>query len=164
MIGVANDGRVAQLGEHLLCKQGVVGSSPITSTRNGVEVVAYRLCRLADPTGGITEKHGVRCCRNRCGASCFDRLFRGWFGDAVGEALGHVVSGACSFIIVNQVLVRLWARCGRKSDRMWFFSREGLSCGAESSRDRGNVFRGVCCVLSEMSCTDVSHQSAVVGQ
>ena len=26
------DGGVAQLGEHLLCKQGVVGSSPITST------------------------------------------------------------------------------------------------------------------------------------
>ena len=25
-------GRVAQLGEHLLCKQGVGGSSPLTST------------------------------------------------------------------------------------------------------------------------------------
>ena len=32
MIGVANDGRVAQLGEHLLCKQGVTGSIPVTST------------------------------------------------------------------------------------------------------------------------------------
>jgi hypothetical protein len=53
------------------------------------------------------------------------------------------------FITVNQVLVRLWARRGRMSDRMWFFSREGLSCGEESSRDRGNVFRGVCCVLSQ---------------
>jgi hypothetical protein len=28
-------GGVAQLGEHLLCKQGVVGSSPITSTSFG---------------------------------------------------------------------------------------------------------------------------------
>ena len=28
------NGGVAQLGEHLLCKQGVVGSSPITSTRH----------------------------------------------------------------------------------------------------------------------------------
>ena len=28
----AGFGGVAQLGEHLLCKQGVVGSSPITST------------------------------------------------------------------------------------------------------------------------------------
>ena len=35
-------GDVAQLGEHLLCKQGVVGSSPIVSTIlgiRGVEVV-----------------------------------------------------------------------------------------------------------------------------
>ena len=31
--GVLLIGGVAQLGEHLLCKQGVVGSSPITSTR-----------------------------------------------------------------------------------------------------------------------------------
>ncbi len=27
------DGAVAQLGEHLLCKQGVVGSIPISSTK-----------------------------------------------------------------------------------------------------------------------------------
>ena len=27
-------GAVAQLGEHLLCKQGVVGSIPISSTKN----------------------------------------------------------------------------------------------------------------------------------
>jgi hypothetical protein len=29
---VNHDGRVAQLGEHLLCKQGVAGSIPVTST------------------------------------------------------------------------------------------------------------------------------------
>jgi hypothetical protein len=29
---VALHGRVAQLGEHLLCKQGVTGSIPVTST------------------------------------------------------------------------------------------------------------------------------------
>ena len=28
-----DEGAVAQLGEHLLCKQGVVGSIPISSTR-----------------------------------------------------------------------------------------------------------------------------------
>ena len=28
----ADDGGIAQLGEHLLCKQGVIGSSPIIST------------------------------------------------------------------------------------------------------------------------------------
>jgi hypothetical protein len=32
MIEAANRGRVAQLGEHLLCKQGVTGSIPVTST------------------------------------------------------------------------------------------------------------------------------------
>jgi hypothetical protein len=33
-------GRVAQLGEHLLCKQGVTGSIPVTSTNlfNGLAV------------------------------------------------------------------------------------------------------------------------------
>src|SRR5579863_5895896 len=30
--GSSRCGRVAQLGEHLLCKQGVRGSSPLTST------------------------------------------------------------------------------------------------------------------------------------
>ena len=30
--GRKQDGAVAQLGEHLLCKQGVVGSIPISST------------------------------------------------------------------------------------------------------------------------------------
>ena len=32
------NGGVAQLGEHLLCKQGVIGSIPFTSTRLGGEV------------------------------------------------------------------------------------------------------------------------------
>jgi hypothetical protein len=29
-------GRVAQLGEHLLCKQGVTGSIPVTSTKTSL--------------------------------------------------------------------------------------------------------------------------------
>jgi hypothetical protein len=37
--------------------------------------------------------------------------------------------GAMFFITVNQVLVRLWARRGRTSDRMWSVSHEGFSCG-----------------------------------
>ena len=32
-------GGVAQLGEHLLCKEGVVGSSPITSTTSVLELM-----------------------------------------------------------------------------------------------------------------------------
>ena len=31
----AHLGGVAQLGEHLLCKQGVIGSNPIVSTKQG---------------------------------------------------------------------------------------------------------------------------------
>ena len=37
--GVAMVGAVAQLGEHLLCKQGVSGSIPLSSTNSlGVEL------------------------------------------------------------------------------------------------------------------------------
>ena len=32
-----DDGGIAQLEEHLLCKQGVIGSSPITSTNKRVD-------------------------------------------------------------------------------------------------------------------------------
>src|SRR5436309_7658162 len=39
-------GAVAQLGEHLLCKQGVVGSIPISSTRRDY---APRLSRMVEP-------------------------------------------------------------------------------------------------------------------
>jgi hypothetical protein len=53
------------------------------------------------------------------------------------------------FITVNQVLVRFWARRGRKSDRMWSVWREGFLVADGSSRARGNVFRDVCCVLSQ---------------
>jgi hypothetical protein len=74
----------------------------------------------------------VRCCR--------------W--SALEWAVPGVKPGGMFFINVNQVLVRLWARCGRKSDRMWSVPREFL-VGDGSSRDRGNVFRDVCCVLSQ---------------
>ena len=38
------DGAVAQLGEHLLCKQGVSGSIPLSSTNSlGVETERYPL-------------------------------------------------------------------------------------------------------------------------
>ena len=35
-------GGVAQLGEHLLCKQGVVGSNPIVSTIGHEGLAVYR--------------------------------------------------------------------------------------------------------------------------
>jgi hypothetical protein len=50
------------------------------------------------------------------------------------------------FINVNQVLVRLWARRGRKSDRMWSVSHEGFSWGTGPPAIVADVFRDVCCV------------------
>ena len=35
-MGPETNGGVAQLGEHLLCKQGVIGSIPFISTKNGL--------------------------------------------------------------------------------------------------------------------------------
>ena len=42
MIEAANRGRVAQLGEHLLCKQGVTGSIPVTSTKFPGYLLVFR--------------------------------------------------------------------------------------------------------------------------
>ena len=51
MFGDTNGG-VAQLGEHLLCKQGVVGSIPSASTKRPIESAAHRDvcsgCRVLD--------------------------------------------------------------------------------------------------------------------
>ena len=62
-------------------------------------------------------------------------------GVSPGTSPGGVV-----FITVNQVLVRLWARRGRKSDRMWSVSREGSSWGTGPPAIVADVFRDVCCV------------------
>ena len=45
-------GGVAQLGEHLLCKQGVVGSSPITSTTSVVWMIG-RVSRRSDKQSAL---------------------------------------------------------------------------------------------------------------
>ena len=43
-----DDGGIAQLGEHLLCKQGVIGSSPIISTRVDRDGPIAQLARAHD--------------------------------------------------------------------------------------------------------------------
>jgi hypothetical protein len=57
------DGAVAQLGEHLLCKQGVSGSIPLSSTIDLMVVwqtfdgcVAITVARHGSVTEGILEK------------------------------------------------------------------------------------------------------------
>ena len=49
-------GGIAQLGEHLLCKQGVVGSIPSASTICFV-VGAVALARERSPKGDASDKH-----------------------------------------------------------------------------------------------------------
>lgn len=44
----ALDGAVAQLGEHLLCKQGVSGSIPLSSTNFCLHAVANYVCCAPD--------------------------------------------------------------------------------------------------------------------
>ena len=57
MIGQADRGGLAQLGEHLLCKQGVVGSIPTSSTTNSLRI-QHRLlhCCLTSQTQAAVEK------------------------------------------------------------------------------------------------------------
>src|SRR5437016_14406502 len=83
-------GGVAQLGEHLLCKQGVVGSSPITST--------------TDVVGGIGSS--IRAIASRREKITIDVV------SCPPWAAGRIARGAplpgCAvfFVRVNQVLVR----------------------------------------------------------
>jgi hypothetical protein len=53
--GGEETGAVAQLGEHLLCKQGVVGSIPSSSTRQRAVPEMYR--RQQSPEASGTECH-----------------------------------------------------------------------------------------------------------
>ena len=88
-------GDVAQLGEHLLCKQGVVGSIPIVSTR-------YGWC-----VGLVLSRRSVG-----FGSECVVcREVTGFLG-----SLALLLRGAF-FGSVNQVLVRLWACLVATSDR-----------------------------------------------
>ena len=64
---------------------------------------------------GITEKQADRdCCGfgTGCSVAAAMPLEAPWRGGVVLWRWGRV------FVRVNQVLVRLWARCGRESDRM----------------------------------------------
>ncbi len=44
--GTGHGGRVAQLGEHLLCKQGVAGSNPVTSTKLSLILKRKKISRI----------------------------------------------------------------------------------------------------------------------
>jgi hypothetical protein len=116
-------GGIAQLGEHLLCKQGVIGSIPIVSTT--AIPSEWRMPPQSSHGGNRLlandESRSVwdGCCAEEAG--CFwsvSRMSRIRF-DHVAQAkrpgfavMPFVLPGwaALFFITVNQVLVRLWAR------------------------------------------------------
>ena len=63
----AENGAVAQLGEHLLCKQGVVGSIPISSTTRQSKTAVSQAPRRAearDKRRAFTSDLGIgtECC------------------------------------------------------------------------------------------------------
>jgi hypothetical protein len=95
-------GDVAQLGEHLLCKQGVVGSNPIISTTPAGAGVGWGCVRWLR----VIDRHSEAKVRCGCivGTGCPD--------DGLLAVMGAIrLDGAVVFFVrVNQVLVRLWAR------------------------------------------------------
>ena len=102
----------------MLCKQGVVGSNPIVSIGGERGKARARLQRGRKPDarkapggGGATGHPRGAWCRGNGGG--------GWGGGVLGvaeksndcRACAEVSTWAmCSFVMVNQVLVRLWAR------------------------------------------------------
>jgi hypothetical protein len=102
----AKVGGVAQLGEHLLCKQGVTGSIPVVSTR--LVKRQWPLRRRFGLAGGA--------------AAWLLGLYRGMSRIRFDHGPGQSVPGCVVvpfvlpgwvvlfFVSVNQVLVRLWAR------------------------------------------------------
>ncbi len=94
-------GGVAQLGEHLLCKQGVIGSNPFTSTKTSRASVrrlrsSYGKDQECDASFAATaDWRGGEVCREGAARCPWD------------------VAGFVFFKDVNQVLVRLWA-CRRQ--------------------------------------------------
>ncbi len=93
------DGGVAQLGEHLLCKQGVTGSIPVVSTK-------WSSAFVGEQYRG-NQEFSAKSCLEQCvpgGRSTV--AFLAWNAVcAVGASL--------FFCSVNMVLVRLWMRVAK---------------------------------------------------
>ena len=108
--GWPRHGGVAQLGEHLLCKQGVVGSIPITSTSSWCDGLGFGSVRRREEVGFGTVSWITRVVGGSCAWCC-----SAWLRP--GLRIG--VWPCCwSFESVNQVLVRLWACPVASTDRM----------------------------------------------
>jgi hypothetical protein len=104
--GAVSVGGLAHLVERLLCKQEVIGSSPIVSTK-----VAWQ-----DVFTGLAWRrwlglslYAERSLHQRC-RGVPESV--GWHGAAVAAFEERSLGDAVFFGGVNQVLVRLWARWG----------------------------------------------------
>jgi hypothetical protein len=99
---IRHRGGVAQLGEHLLCKQGVTGSIPVVSmsvAHISGQASVVRLRRWWTEGSAGAEAKRYRGVFEFGGRHCLDTVFR------VAACAVMVV-----FVSVNQVLVRLWTR------------------------------------------------------
>ena len=99
--------------EHLLCKQGVIGSNPIVSiTVVGFQSPVVRLVRGWRGLHGMVPR-----------SACLWLPPRAW-GGAVCRVCRWVSARRCLFFcVVNLVLVRFWAR---RTTRLWFGWRGGV--------------------------------------
>ena len=81
-------GGVAQLGEHLLCKQGVIGSIPFTSTISVQNVQAAQSHEFKTGDQVLAHKHQGRVgCRILIFKNLIvvDKLFRSWNNDVIAS-------------------------------------------------------------------------------
>ena len=104
-------GGVAQLGEHLLCKQGVVGSIPITSMPGGLAGAPWGALTLSWVGCGIGALWRAVC--PMMPVHCGVRRYKGIpESDDTRVSRGPTIQGyrGVFFRYVNQVLVRSWAR------------------------------------------------------
>jgi hypothetical protein len=109
-------GDIAQLVEHLLCKQGVTGSNPVVSIITGSPKADALAKRVGgdDPPEGFNQQ--VRLKHLYCVERSQDRgVFVPARNRLVRVNRRSVGVFCCSavilfFVRVNQVLVRLWAR------------------------------------------------------
>ena len=95
-------GAVAQLGEHLLCKQGVSGSIPLSSTKR------IGLARCASPRKRILPKAKAR-------AACLGMGRPPSFAEE--KSFAEPVGSACSTDIVKRRFVRIGIHLGAFAGR-----------------------------------------------
>ena len=116
-------GDIAQLVEHLLCKQGVTGSNPVVSIfhRSAFSRTRPRSgCEMKNPPEGALQPPEASSRARLIGVFGLYRgkVTRSWrdvgvtwqHGDRCAPPIPPCPGGLLFFVSVYQVLVRLWAR------------------------------------------------------